>query len=154
MKLKVDTSTAAARWLTAETASLSIYSELKEEKGAKDKGQKRRRARLCFLHRVEARRLLAKLSDALQSYLGALPEYSNARAQFFYSSLPPRKQVNPTGYNGAITWWRTTLAALVSKGLLGDDKLILVADDDLREKLRWNQIGRPLSLGAVIVSLR
>ncbi|KAK4058705.1 hypothetical protein OIO90_000149 [Microbotryomycetes sp. JL221] len=91
--------------------------------------------------------------DALKSYLGSLPEYHSQRAQFLYSSLPARKVANPTGYNGAITWWRTTLSTLTSKGLIGDDKLVLHVDEDLRESLRWNKIGRPSSLGAVVAEL-
>ncbi|KAK4053122.1 methionyl-tRNA synthetase [Microbotryomycetes sp. JL201] len=86
-------------------------------------------------------------------YLGSLPEYKSQRAQFLYSSLPSRKVANPTGYNGAITWWRNTLHTLASKGLLGDDKLVLHVDEDLRERLRWDKIGRPSSLGAVICEL-
>lgn len=91
------------------------------------------------------------MADPLKAYLASLPEYSSARAQFLYSSLSARKAANPTGYAGALSWWRLTLSSLVSKGLLGDDKLILVADEDLKEHLRWDKIGRPLSLGTVIV---
>lgn len=93
------------------------------------------------------------MADPLRSYLGSLPEYSSARAQFLYSSLPARKASNPTGYQGAISWWRLTLSALVSKGLLGEDKLILVAEEDLKEKLRWDKIGKPSSLGTILVRL-
>ncbi|KAM0792526.1 hypothetical protein ACM66B_005195 [Microbotryomycetes sp. NB124-2] len=87
------------------------------------------------------------------NYLGSLPEYKSQRAQFLYSSLPSRKVANPIGYNGAVTWWRNTLSTLASKGLLGDDKLVLHVDEDLRERLRWDRIGRPSSLGAVITEL-
>ncbi|ORY55330.1 hypothetical protein BCR35DRAFT_284434 [Leucosporidium creatinivorum] len=93
------------------------------------------------------------MADPLKAYLASLPEYSSARAQFLYSSLSARKAANPTGYAGALSWWRLTLSSLVSKGLLGDDKLILVAEEDLKEKLRWDKIGRPLSLGTVISEL-
>jgi charged multivesicular body protein 7 len=91
------------------------------------------------------------MADPLKAHLASLPEYSSARAQFLYSSLSARKAANPTGYAGALSWWRLTLSSLVSKGLLGGDKLILVADEDLKEHLRWDKIGRPLSLGTVIV---
>lgn len=91
------------------------------------------------------------MADPLKAYLASLPEYSSARAQFLYSSLSARKAANPTGYASALSWWRLTLTSLVSKGLLGNDKLILVADEDLKEHLRWEKIGRPLSLGTVIV---
>lgn len=86
-----------------------------------------------------------------QSYFESLADISPARAQFLWSSLPARKESNPTGYTGAITWWRTTLSTLTSKGLLGDDKLVLVVDEQLRDKLRFGASGTPLSLGAVVV---
>lgn len=101
----------------------------------------------CFLSSAA----MPSNSSPLHSHLATLPEYSTPRAQFLYSSLPPRRTANPTGYSGAIQWWRRTFVDLVSKGLLGHDKLILDAKDDLREQLRWQKIGRPLSLGTVIV---
>jgi charged multivesicular body protein 7 len=90
--------------------------------------------------------------DALKDYLTThVPEYSTPRIQFYYSSLPPKKQSNPTGYSAALNWWRRTLVDLVEKGLLSDDKLILSVDDELRERLRWDKVGRPTSLGVIIV---
>lgn len=94
--------------------------------------------------------------SSLKEHLSALPEYSAsppARLQFLYSSLAPRKTANPTGFSSALTWWRLTLSDLVAKGLLGDDKLILVANDGLRERLRWEGVGRPSSLGTILVRL-
>lgn len=89
--------------------------------------------------------------DRLQSYLATIPEYSTARVQFYYSSLPSRKHSNPTGYAAALAWWRKTLVDLTAKGLLGDDKLVLHADEHLREQLRYEKVGRPSSLGVIIV---
>ncbi|GAA5919940.1 hypothetical protein JCM1841_000057 [Sporobolomyces salmonicolor] len=92
-------------------------------------------------------------SDPLKAYLSKLPEHSTARIQFLYSSLPARKQANPTGYSSALSWWRKTLVDLVQKGLLGEDKLVLQADEALRERLRWDKVGRPTSLGVIISEL-
>ena len=90
-------------------------------------------------------------------YLATLPEFAttSSRLSFLYSSLAPRKAANPTGFSSAVGWWRALLLDLVAKGHLGEDKLILVADDALRESLRWERIGRPSSLGTILVrSLR
>ncbi|GAA5870354.1 hypothetical protein JCM1840_004702 [Sporobolomyces johnsonii] len=92
-------------------------------------------------------------ADPLKVYLATLPEYSTARIQFLYSSLPARKQANPTGYSSALSWWRKTLVDLVQKGLLGEDKLVLRADEALRDNLRWDKVGRPTSLGVIISEL-
>ncbi|GAA5906253.1 hypothetical protein JCM8208_000674 [Rhodotorula glutinis] len=91
--------------------------------------------------------------DALHTHLATIPEYSTARVQFLYSSLPSRKQSNPTGYSSALAWWRKTLDSLVQRGLVGDDKLQLRVDDHLREHLRWNSVGRPSSLGVIVAEL-
>lgn len=90
----------------------------------------------------------------LAKHLTTIPELQAARGQFLYSSLPSRKEVNPTGYTGAINWWETTLATLTAKGLVSEHKLILVVDESLREGLRYGKLGRPASLGAVLVSLK
>lgn len=91
--------------------------------------------------------------DPLRSFLATIPEYSTPRVQFYYSSLPSRKHSNPTGYSGAISWWRKTLVDLAARGLLSDDKLLIHVDEELREKLRWDKAGRPSSLGVIVVRL-
>ncbi|BGO89806.1 hypothetical protein NBRC10512_007223 [Rhodotorula toruloides] len=91
--------------------------------------------------------------DPLKSYLATISEYSTPRVQFYYSSLPSRKHSNPTGYSGAISWWRKTLVDLVARGLLSDDKLLIHVDEELREKLRWDKAGRPSSLGVIVAEL-
>ncbi|GAA6001217.1 hypothetical protein JCM10207_007469 [Rhodosporidiobolus poonsookiae] len=93
--------------------------------------------------------------DPLRAHLTTLPEYAgpSPKVTFFYSSLPGKRLSNPTGYASALSWWRRTLVQLVDKGLLGDDHLVLDVDDDLREKLRWEKVGRPSSLGVVIAEL-
>lgn len=92
--------------------------------------------------------------DALKAYLATIPEYSTARVQFYYSSLPSRKHSNPTGYASALAWWRKTLVDLTARGLVGQDKLVLRVDEHLREHLRWDKIGRPSSLGVITVRAR
>ena len=91
------------------------------------------------------------MSSPLREHLSQIAEYSTPRASFLYSSIASRKTANPTGYASAIQWWRTTLVGVVERGLLGPDHLILVADEGLREKLRWERIGRPISLGPILV---
>ncbi|GAA5913186.1 hypothetical protein JCM6882_005812 [Rhodosporidiobolus microsporus] len=91
--------------------------------------------------------------NALRDHLASLPEYSTPKIQFYYSSLPPKKLSNPTGYSAALNWWRRTLVDLVEKGLVGDDKLVLTVDEELREKLRWDKVGRPSSLGVIVAEL-
>ncbi|GAA5971508.1 hypothetical protein JCM11641_000618 [Rhodosporidiobolus odoratus] len=96
---------------------------------------------------------VAHTQDNLRDYLSTIPEYSTPRIQFYYSSLAPKKQSNPAGYSSAINWWRHTLVSLVQKGLLSDDKLVLTVDEDLREKLKWDKVGRPTSLGVIVAEL-
>jgi len=90
--------------------------------------------------------------DPLKAHLQAVPEYSTPRIQFYYSSLPGRKAANPTGYSSALSWWRKTLSDLTAKGLISEDKLVLQITEELREKLRWEKVGRPSSLGVIVVS--
>lgn len=91
--------------------------------------------------------------DSLRAHLRSIPEYSTAKVNFYYSSLPSRKHSNPTGYSSALAWWRRTLVDLTARGLLSDDKLVLHVDEQLREKLRWDKAGRPTSLGVIVVRL-
>ncbi|GAA6006364.1 hypothetical protein JCM11491_004928 [Sporobolomyces phaffii] len=92
-------------------------------------------------------------SNSLNTALQSIPEYSTAKVQFYYSSLPARKTSNPTGYSSALSWWRKTLTDLTSKGLFGSDKLVIDVNENLRENLRWDKIGRPTSLGVVVGEL-
>ncbi|GAA5900363.1 uncharacterized protein JCM6883_002822 [Sporobolomyces salmoneus] len=91
--------------------------------------------------------------DPLKAALRSIPEYNTAKIQFYYSSLPGRKTSNPTGYSSALSWWRKTLSDLTAKGLLGQDKLVLNVDEELRENLRWDKAGRPSSLGVIVGEL-
>ncbi|KAM0754088.1 hypothetical protein T439DRAFT_322973 [Meredithblackwellia eburnea MCA 4105] len=92
-------------------------------------------------------------TTGLSSYLDGLPEFKSAKGQFLYSSLASRRTANPTGFASALSWWRTTLTNTAAKGLLGPDRLVLHADDNLLESFRRDKIGRPASLGTVLTDL-
>ena len=90
------------------------------------------------------------------SFLSSLPSYNgltNSRIQSLYSDISRQKHSNPTTYNANITWWHTTLEAIVSRGWLPNtpDRLILHAEQSLLEILRYERVGKPLCLGTVIV---
>ncbi|KAH9161343.1 Snf7-domain-containing protein [Lactarius sanguifluus] len=88
----------------------------------------------------------------------SLPSYdglSKSRIQSLYSDISRQKHSNPTAYSSNITWWRSTLEALVSLGHQPNttDTLILHADQSLLESLRYGGAGKPLCLGTVITEL-
>ncbi|KAH9066326.1 Snf7-domain-containing protein [Lactarius vividus] len=92
------------------------------------------------------------------STLSSLPSYnglSKSRIQSLYSDISRQKHSNPTAYSSNITWWRSTLEALVSLGYQPNttDTLILHADQSLLESLRYGGAGKPLCLGTVITEL-
>jgi hypothetical protein len=91
------------------------------------------------------------------STLSSVPSYSGlskSRIQSLYSDISRQKHSNPTTYSSNITWWRSTLEALVSLGYQPSttDTLVLHADQSLVESLRYEGAGKPLCLGTVIVS--
>ncbi len=90
------------------------------------------------------------------SPLPSLPSYnglSNSRIQSLYSDISRQKHSNPTTYNANISWWHSTLKAIISHGWLPNtpDRLILHAEQSLPETLRYERVGKPLCLGTVIV---
>ncbi|KAH8995358.1 hypothetical protein EDB92DRAFT_198022 [Lactarius akahatsu] len=89
--------------------------------------------------------------SSLLSYDGL----SKSRIQSLYSDISRQKHSNPTAYSSNITWWRSTLEALVSLGYQPNttDTLILHADQSLLESLRYGGAGKPLCLGTVITEL-
>ena len=91
------------------------------------------------------------------SPLSSLPSYdglSKSRIQSLYSDISRQKHSNPTTYSSNLTWWRSTLEALVSLGYQPNttDTLVLHADQSILESLRYEGAGKPLCLGTVIVS--
>src|SRR5712671_950370 len=92
----------------------------------------------------------------MSSPLSSLPSFnglSNPRIQSLYSDISRQKHSNPTTYHANVAWWRSTLEAIVSRGLSLNtpDRLILHADQSLLEVLRYERIGKPLCLGTVVV---
>ncbi|KAI0293055.1 hypothetical protein BC826DRAFT_396972 [Russula brevipes] len=92
------------------------------------------------------------------SPFSSLPSYnglSNLRIQSLYSDISRQKHSNPTTYNSNLTWWRSTLEDIVSRGWppTTPDRLILHVDQSLLESLRYGGVGKPLCLGTVITEL-
>ncbi|VDC06655.1 unnamed protein product [Peniophora sp. CBMAI 1063] len=93
------------------------------------------------------------------SDLASLPTYSSAstkRLRSLYADISRQKKSNPSSYQSIVTWWHTTLQAILAKGWQprSTDKLILHADPAvLPEALRYEGTGKPLGLGTVITEL-
>lgn len=90
-------------------------------------------------------------------HLSALPTYSSvssSRLQSLYSDLARQKVSNPASFESNVDWWRRTLEALTLRGAQPGtaDALVLHASKDLPDHLRFEGVGKPLGLAAVIVS--
>ena len=88
--------------------------------------------------------------------LSTLPSYtgtSTSRLQALYSDFSRQKQSNPASYQSNLDWWRRTLEAVVARGWQPDCKhrLVLNATPLLPDAFRYEGVGKPLSLGTVIV---
>ncbi|KAH8116804.1 Snf7-domain-containing protein [Phellopilus nigrolimitatus] len=81
---------------------------------------------------------------------------SKSRLKSIYSDFSRQKASNPASFNSNVEWWRKTLGAFVGQGLQGDasDSLVLRASSQLAESLRYEGVGKPLGLAAVITELR
>lgn len=100
--------------------------------------------------------MTSEASTSLQAHLSSLPEYaSTPRIQSLYSDLGRQKVSNPSGYIANLSWWRSTLVAIVEKRLQTkkEDALVLHVDQELSDALRLEKAGRPAGLGTVIVRL-
>lgn len=97
----------------------------------------------------------ALMPQTISSYLSTLPECGTpptARLQSIYSDISGQKLSNPTGYQANIAWWRKVLEGIVERGLQPKpDHLVLHADTELVDALRWDRTGKPLALPSVIV---
>lgn len=96
---------------------------------------------------------------ASTSTLQSLPSYSNSsvsRLRSLYSDVSRQKQSNPSTFTAQVQWWHDTLEALVERGMQQEgkatDTLVLHANSALVERLRYDGVGKPLGLGAVVVS--
>ena len=92
--------------------------------------------------------------------LARLPTYgsaSKARLKALYSDFSKQKASNPASYRSNVDWWKNTLTDLASRGLqsgpAAEDVLVLSVSSDLLEQLRYEGVGKPLCLGAVLVRL-
>ncbi|KAG9043382.1 hypothetical protein FS837_009678 [Tulasnella sp. UAMH 9824] len=101
-------------------------------------------------------------SDSFSSFLTTTfpNEYKTPtppRLQALYSDVYRQKQSNPEGFQSSIGWWTNTLETVVRKGKQpqpqSNDHLVLHASDKLAEALRWEKVGRPIGLGAVLEEL-
>lgn len=102
---------------------------------------------------------LSRMSE-LSSFLSAsIPEFRTPpppRLQSLYSDIYRQKVSNPDGFKSSIAWWTRTLGHIARKGKQpqSDDHLILHVSSGLVDALRWEKVGRPLGLGAVVVRVQ
>ncbi len=112
--------------------------------------------------RVPAR-VLPQIMCASSTPLLTIPPFSTTstqRLQALYSDFARQKHSNPDSYHANITWWQDALCKLLWSGVptaRGTDqapnRLILSSGRDLVESLRMKGVGRPLSIGTVVVGL-
>ena len=78
---------------------------------------------------------------------------STTRLKSLYSDISRQKTSNPAAYSSNVEWWRKTLATLAAQGLQSgtSDTLVLHVYPELIETLRYEGVGKPLGLAAVIV---
>jgi charged multivesicular body protein 7 len=86
---------------------------------------------------------------------------SRSRLQALYSDISRQKHSNPTAYHANVHWWQPVLQEYVASGMQdtllhssgrGGSRLVLSAGRRLMEDLRVEGVGKPLGIGAVIVS--
>lgn len=83
---------------------------------------------------------------------------SKARLQALYSDFSRQRQSNPTAFQANVEWWRKALSALLNNGFQQDSngiiecRLVLQANRGLLDRLKLEKIGKPLAMGAVVVS--
>lgn len=100
--------------------------------------------------------MLASKPPAAISSVLALPPYattSPSRLQALYSDISRQKHSNPASYQSNVEWWRKALQLIVGSGLQQEtgSRLVLHAGRSLLELLKVPGVGKPLSLGAVVV---
>lgn len=103
------------------------------------------------------------------SIASSLPPFSTtstSRLQALYSDFSRQRQSNPASYHANVEWWRKALESLVGSGsqdidfsrgpsqehhLSKSDRLVLHANRNLMERVKIPRVGKPLSLGSVLV---
>lgn len=116
--------------------------------------------RITFRNRGVERVLFLSLtimSTNRTERLSELPAYSvsQARLKSLYSDFSRQRVSNPASYTSNIDWWRRALPQFVAMGLQDDttDTLILHASPEMVESLRYEGVGKPLGLAAIVVRL-
>lgn len=91
----------------------------------------------------------------VNTVLADLPTYSvsPSRLKSIYSDLSRQKTSNPAAFKANVDWWKRTLSAYVGRALQANhtDTLILDAQPDIVESFRYEGVGKPLGMAAVIV---
>ncbi|THH10698.1 hypothetical protein EW145_g1134 [Phellinidium pouzarii] len=108
---------------------------------------------------VSTTTLMALPTSKSNSRLSVIPTFSSlstSRLKSIYSDLSRQKASNPASFHSNVDWWKRTLGAFVLLGLQSDSKnsLILHASPELSESLRYDGVGKPLGLAAVITELQ
>jgi charged multivesicular body protein 7 len=94
--------------------------------------------------------------NPLQTELAQLPTYKDlnkARLQALYADFTRQKQSSPAAFRSNVEWWSNTLCAVAERRLQPScsHALIFRADVSLPDTFRYEGVGKPLSLAAVIV---
>ncbi|KAH0548250.1 hypothetical protein GP486_008041 [Trichoglossum hirsutum] len=97
------------------------------------------------------------MSELLNFILNHEEQFRRARLPSLYSDFRHQRTTNPDGYAVNVSAWRAALGHAAREGLIPSpdtrsDLLVLRFSDDLRRALETKEWGRPLALGAVIVS--
>ena len=96
---------------------------------------------------------MSSKSSQLHAHLKqTFPEFSsNDRLSYLYSNWPASRTSNATSFATALAWWQNVLVSSLS--LLSNDSLVLHANPELLDLFKWDNVGRPACLGAVILEL-
>jgi len=84
------------------------------------------------------------------------PKYVKAsarRLQSLFSDLSRKKQSDPSSYQASIEWWRKSLESYVFCGYQESHRVVLHAEKSLIDAYRIEGVGKPIGLGAVVVSV-
>jgi charged multivesicular body protein 7 len=99
------------------------------------------------------------------AHLSPFSATSRTRLQALYSDIARQRHSSPDAYHANVEWWSRAIESLVESGTQGlssgkgkevdnrtRNKLVLGAGRELVEGLRVEGVGKPLGLGAVVVS--
>jgi charged multivesicular body protein 7 len=85
--------------------------------------------------------------------LPSISGVSKSRLQALYSDISRQKHSNQASFHSNVEWWRNTLVEVITTNALPDtrNRLVLSANRSLVDSFRYEGVGKPLSLGCVIV---